>query len=139
MSASVTINDLELPQRLVEVLREGRWRGRLNATKFSASIGMKAPLPLLYDLEGIRGANRHWRAEKRDVYLGTPSAGSPTPGDIDPNRSLLIGELEPDVMIALDYRTEPPSVVFCLPDAPLLSPWTRVAASIDECLQRAAL
>lgn len=135
MKATEMVNDMELPLRLVEALSDERWCGRPNALRFSESMGITAPLPLLYDLDGIRGANRHWRTETRDVYVGTPGS-DPMPGDIDPSRSLLIGELEPDVMIALDYRTEPPSVVVCLPDAPLLSPWSRVAASIEEFLDR---
>ena len=41
------------------------------------------------------------------------------PGDIDPTKSLIIGDTEPDSMIALDYRNSMinPSVVVQAPDA----------------------
>jgi hypothetical protein len=123
---------------LIEALQDGRWCGRPDPTHLSKSLGISAPLPLLYDLAGIEGTNRHWVSERRQVYVGVPSE-SPVPGDMDPELSLLIGELEPDVMIALDYRSNPPSVAICLPDAPLMSPWTAVAVSIEEFLDRAAL
>lgn len=56
-------------------------------------------------------ANRLWQSDVVQFYLGMPSDIHP-PGTIDPKNAVIIGEAEPDSPIALDYRTNPPRVVY---------------------------
>jgi hypothetical protein len=65
----------------------------------------------MYDREGIVAANRLWSSAHVRHYLGRPSRTA-CPGDVDPNKTLIIGQAEPDSPIALDYRVAPPRVVY---------------------------
>jgi len=58
--------------------------------------------------------NDEWRQRGfPDVFYGVAD-GSVTPGDLRPESSLLLGEIEEEALFALDYRAtaRKPSVVF---------------------------
>ena len=66
-----------------------------------------------------------------------PGQASRYPGDIDPKRSLIVAELGPGQLIALDYRRSAiPEVLFASDDA--RSPWRLVSGSIEELLSELA-
>jgi hypothetical protein len=132
------VNGLLLPVALAEALGEGRWSGRPDARRLSDALGVNAPAPRLYGLESIERVNRTWHRETREVYIGRPSTDSP-PGDIDPLRSILIGDLEPEAMLALDYRADSqrPTVVCCCGDG--WSPWRLMANSVEEFMAKTGL
>ena len=69
--------------------------------------------PAFFSLEGMRRENEGWCDETLDSYLGGKD-GVVQPGDIDPARSVVIADLGPDRLVALDYRKsqERPSVVY---------------------------
>jgi hypothetical protein len=74
-----------------------------------------------------------WLAETQEAYIGLPSADH-LPGDIDPAQSLLVGDLGPDQLIALDYRSSvtKPQVIYSAYDPGSI--WHQVAGSIEELL-----
>src|SRR5262249_7708053 len=117
MQDPVEINGLPLPAVVIAGFASGTWRAprdpELWYKQFPSSEVVR---PLLYDLGLMRDVNAHWWNESRPVYLGQ-SDGKSQPGDLEPHRSLLIGELQPDALIALDYRSsmESPSVVYLMP------------------------
>jgi hypothetical protein len=83
--------------------------------------------------------NRRWLDqildEYRPFYLGRPNPDQP-PGDVDPDRSLLIGDLGPEMPFALDYRPglAAPTVIY------LGNPgWVEVAPNMATLLDRLAM
>ena len=107
------INNLELPDALqadlttgLRPLTEGQ-KPRL-AEVLTAT---ETPIPDLFDIEGIREANSLWVSAHVEHYLGDKS-DIYRPGNVDPKKTLIIGQAEPDSPIALDYRIAPPRVVY---------------------------
>jgi hypothetical protein len=98
------------------------------------TFGEKPEWPLFYTAEELIAANESWLTETDDIYFGQPSKVNP-PGDIDRVRSLLIGELGPDQLVALDYRGDAanPRVVYAANDLPCI--WHHVADSVEELLE----
>ena len=109
------INGLPLPVALIEALQNGCWRKPAKADAWQALFpGHNASHALLYDLKLIEKENATWRLDSSNrYYLGKRNESRP-PGDIDPARSVLIADLEPEKTIALDYRESlvRPSVVY---------------------------
>ena len=77
-----------------------------------------------------------WTSSAAASYVGTESTQF-LPGRIDPNRILIIGEADEDSPIALDYRTDPPRVVYLGGVGP--NPvWIELASSYEELLDKLA-
>lgn len=125
------VRGLELPQQLESEL----WGGRptlgpdLLTSLKPLLTEVDGAQPKLYSLAYIQEVNHLWASEDIEPYLGTPSTEHP-PGDIDPNRTLIIGEAEPDSPIALDYRTTPPRVIY-FGDVGYVSYWLELAGSYE--------
>jgi hypothetical protein len=126
------INGMRLPPQLVAALGDGTWlaEGKHWKTMFAAD---EVVMPSLYSLNLMLRENENWRSEGDPAFLGIAD-GRAVPGALDPTRSILIGDLQPDAMIALDYRNEGdcPSVVYLNLDGR----WVEVAASFDEFWRR---
>ena len=112
-SQETIVNGLVLPAALVDAIRSGRW-----AVPSPDRLRAAFPLetcdhPAFFSLEGMRRENEGWCDETLDSYLGGED-GVVQPGDIDPARSVVIADLGPDRLVALDYRRsqERPSVVY---------------------------
>lgn len=122
------INGMRLPHQLVVALADGKWSAEGKHWK-SAFAADEVVMPSLYSLDLMRRENENWRNETDLVFLGVAD-GDPVPGALDPARSILIGDLQPDAMIALDYRNgeDCPSVVYLSVDGR----WVEVAKSFDE-------
>jgi hypothetical protein len=111
-------NGLPLPPALVEAIHTGRWAvpslDKLQAV-FAHAASKDEPIahPAFFDLDGIQRENEGWSDESLPSYLGSKD-DKVQPGDIDPSRSVVIADLGPDRLIALDYRTsdENPRVVY---------------------------
>lgn len=132
----VEVNGLTLPAGLIRALREGRWRSLGSLASLAAVFGSEPVRPKFFTLEEIRAVNGYWKDEADPLYLGQADS-SRYPGDIDPKRSLIVAELGPDQLIALDYRrSAAPEVVFASDDA--RSPWRRVSDSVEELLTELA-
>lgn len=126
------VNGMRLPERLLSAMRDGSWTSgnRRWRDVFPAD---EVVHPKLYSLELMRSVNERWRTESHPAYVGVAD-GRASPGDLSPARSLLIGELQGDAMIALDYRNggDAPSVAFLNVEGR----WAAVATSFDDFWRR---
>lgn len=104
------INGLPLPPDLLAQIHAGRWKfpEDLTAVKYTFPAWQVALTHtsgfMLYMLDTIERENMSWIEEKDPMFIGAPDT-TKTPGDIDPNLSLLIGDLGwgSEQPIALDY------------------------------------
>lgn len=131
MSQSVKINGLLLPPVLVAAMAKGVWRApRASEAWYGLFPRADVVRPELYEPDQLKDANSYWVRESNPVYIGRASTKC-KPGNLDPRRSLLIGELQPDALIALDYResTTSPSVVYLVSSD---DGWMRVAPDIES-------
>jgi hypothetical protein len=107
------VNKIELPRSIEAHLAGGA--GGLTADQKERLAALltatETALPELFDLERVLEANRFWGSPYVEHYLGIESSTYP-PGNIDPQRTILIGQAEPDSPIALDFRCQPPRVVY---------------------------
>ncbi len=94
---------------------------------------------MLYNAGLMKRVNEKWYYETESAYICRVD-GKCFPGDIDPHRSLLIGELQPDAMIALDYRVSAisPSVVYLI-SCGELDGWIEVAPNIERFMEGLSL
>lgn len=131
MAAELHINGLPLPRELVDALEDGRWQRSVDSITFQCVFGDEPTDPSLYNIDDMQRENRTWVQQHDPVYLGRPSDEHP-PGDIDPERSVLIGDLGPDMPFALDYRSNDatPRVVYL----DLEGRWREVAPDIGQLL-----
>jgi hypothetical protein len=136
MSGEVEINGLVLPVELTRALLDGRW-SRLGSSPSLADVFGSEPVrPRFHSLEGMVAINGYWKNETDPAYLGQADLHQ-YPGDIDPKQSLIVAELGPEQLIALDYRSATgPQVVFASDD--VRSPWRLVSVSIEELLANLA-
>lgn len=139
------INGLPLPVKLQELLESGEWvelgkctRENSNLQKLNAFKKVfsqyKNPSPKFYDWESIKLANQLW--DKPEVYvdyLGVKSDSYP-PGDVDPSKTIIIGQSQYESPIALDCRTEIPRVVYM--STLKGSPWVEAADSFNTLIHK---
>jgi hypothetical protein len=132
--SSDVIGGLTIPAALIDAFTGSRWAVLAGSPKLEELVGQRTIRPVFFTFEIMTKINKSWHRDNYDAYKGQPSATRP-PGDIDPLRSLLIGEIGPDQPIAIDYRqVGEPCVVFATDDT--VSPWIIIAESIDTLLQR---
>lgn len=106
------MSDLPFPDALQADLNSSRRLSVEQKARLGALLkAVDVPFPDLYDRNGIKEANRLWASEYVHFYLGQ-TISSCSPGDIDPQLAVIIGQAEPDGPIALDYRASPPRVVY---------------------------
>lgn len=116
-----------LPEALVAAVRSGRWVALCGSSSVASVFGeMPGQATLFYGFDEMKGETSRWVDEDNPAYLGQP------PEDLDPRRSVLIGDLGHDRAFALDYRVEPPSVRLLALDGR----WVPVADSIDDLIGR---
>ena len=130
MSETLHIADLPLPAPLVSAIESGIWQTPKNRDVWRSLFpDNEVVQPILYSLDAMRG-QKSWLAEAGPAYLGRTDEGF-VPGDIDPSRAVLIADLGPDRLIALDYRESEtrPSVVALTSEEH--SSWRRVADDIE--------
>ena len=128
---SVKINELDLPEELLEAINDGLSTTAIPAESWCRLFPRADVVrPRMYSIEAMQINNRDWYEQADPVYLGQ-AGGLCSPGDINPRLSLLIGELEPETPIALDYRCSGncPIVVY-LTCAGFESGWKCVAPSV---------
>ncbi|HQU44652.1 MAG TPA: hypothetical protein PK867_17675 [Pirellulales bacterium] len=116
--AEELVNGLPLPSALVEAIQTGRWVApllhKLEAVfPLAADEGEPICHPAFFDLDGMQRENDGWSEETLPSYLGEKD-DKVQPGDIDPSQSIVIADLGPDRLVALDYRVsdENPRVVY---------------------------
>jgi hypothetical protein len=133
MNSSNKINGLVLPAALVEAIHSGRW-------VVPSDDRLRTVFPLeptshaaFFGLDSMERENKGWLDENEEFYLGQKD-DSVHPGDIDPAQSVVIADLGPDRLIALDYRPsqEKPTVVYLTGNEQ--SRWIEVAPDIETIL-----
>jgi hypothetical protein len=124
----MNINGFELPFELASDVAVGGHQ--LSQTELSRLKDMlnrvESPLPRFFTYEEIVRENRLWLTESAGYYLGQKNE-SAIPGDVDPQRTLIIGQAEPDSPIALDYRSKDPRVIY-LGDVNNCSCWIEIGS-----------
>jgi hypothetical protein len=131
MSDAIYINGLPLPATLVSAIESGIWQTPKNRDVWRSLFPDKEIVqPMLHPLGEIRGKTS-WLGITGPGYLGHVGEGI-VPGDIDQSRAVLIADLGPDRLIALDYRESEtrPSVVALTSEEH--SCWRRVADDIES-------
>ena len=131
----MNINGLELPAELeADLASGGREFSNEELSRFRELLNhVESPLPKLFDHESIVRENQFWNSEAAVHYLGVAS-DSVVPGDVDPERTLIIGQAEPDSPLALDYRTEVPRVIY-FGDIDYESYWIEVSPDYKSLIQ----
>jgi len=125
-------NGLVLPVELVRALSDGRWTKLGSSSSLAGVFGSEPVKPRFHSLKDMVAINDYWENGTDPFYLGQPDP-SQYPGDIDPKKSLIVAELRPDQLIALDYRAAAgPQVIFASDD--VRSPWRLVFESIESLL-----
>ena len=107
------LNGFTLPHALSEDLEAGRTKLTADQKQRLTEIltALEKPIPEMFDIDGICSENDLWERDFAHLYFGNESDINP-PGNIDPQKTLIIGQAEPDSPIALDYRVDPPRVIY---------------------------
>jgi hypothetical protein len=133
------VNGLTLPDGLVRAVERGDWPPPVAADRLAAIFPEGAGWPMFFTLAGIEDINREWATETRVEFVGTPGAD----GSVRPDRTLLIGQLDQDQLVALDFSDDAasPSVIYLTDETrsgQIDAIWRQVASSIDEFLEMLA-
>jgi hypothetical protein len=107
----LVVNNMALPVAISERAMNGSVYLDPELAKRAFPLG-EVIQPMFYSADHMQRENQSWPDEEYSGYLGTKD-GHYSPGDIDPRQSVLIGDLGPDLPIALDFRRsqERPSLV----------------------------
>ena len=135
------INGLPLPETLAAGLQSGIWRTPTNVQVWRSILPNEmARHAMLYNLKRMETENTYWRGQSAPSYLGQADKQRP-PGDIDPAKSLLIADLGPDKMIALDYREslDRPSVLYIKDYPDGSTRWIKIAPDIETFIRALGL
>jgi hypothetical protein len=131
MGEILNIDDLPLPTALVRAIESGIWQTPKDHEVWRSLFPETDIVqPLLYPLEAMRGQTS-WLAQAGPAYLGRAGEGF-VPGDIDPSRAVLIADLGPDRLIALDYRESETHPLVVALTSEEHSCWQRVADDIES-------
>lgn len=128
------INGLKLPDALTRAIESGIWKMPVDRELVQRVFPLERLVePQLHAAASLELENAHWRDETMASFIGK-TGGTVTPGDIDRAQSVIIGDLGPDLPIALDYRSSPerPSVVYLFQDGPWTVRWATAAPDIES-------
>jgi hypothetical protein len=127
----MTINDFALPTLLESHLKSGgrRLSEREMANLMALMTRIDSPRPRLWGYDQIVSQHKLWSSTAAADYLGVEGTQF-SPGRIDPERILIIGEADEDSPIALDYRTDDPRVLYLGGVGPQLV-WIELASSYE--------
>lgn len=124
-------HEMPLPAQLVEAIESGRW---IRSTKLlkRAIPPERVFSPNLYDWEAIERETDAWLllvSDDEPERVGRVSSKF-SPGIVDPYQVVLIGDVDPDMPIALDYRgtADRPCVLYFHDD----NCWVKAADSFEE-------
>jgi hypothetical protein len=128
------IAGLPLPRELVAVIQAGKWCPPTDPQVYIDTFGELPDCPLFYDLDEMSRQNGSWQNSSVEEEFGYPVEGRSV--GIDPARSVLIGDLCPDMPIALDFRNSEnsPSVLYRTQRGIIV--WVRIADSVGGLLER---
>lgn len=125
----LTLNGHTLPAELVDAIN-GDWIKNVDKDAVAKELGVSCGYLHFFRADYISGLMAKDWLELPEPYRGSTDAQVP-PGDIEPAMSVVIGEVESDSPLAVDFRTSPPSVV-----AYPWPKWVTVASDISELLDK---
>ncbi|MFI6704374.1 hypothetical protein ACIBJC_36505 [Streptomyces sp. NPDC050509] len=109
--------DMSLPACLVESIKDCSWMSLANSPRIEAVFGQASVRPGFHSISGMTGMTKWWREELDEetlqCYFGT-SEECAAPGYMSRMKTVIIGNLGPDLPFVLDYRESSvdPSVAF---------------------------
>lgn len=130
MTGEMVVGGLLVPARVIQVAARQEWTAyvtepRLDPAVVEQVFGEEPDSSWrFYSVDEIRAMTQDWHAETDPEWFGA------APNDIEPSRSVLIGELGYDRPFALDFRRSPPVVRLMTVDAQ----WRVVAVSASALL-----
>lgn len=131
----IFVNCMPLPQKLTEVLNSGEWEQRALLSRLPRIFPAKyISGPQLYSFPVIQAESKTWLRDDLSLIGNRIDKSSAAAGTIDPQKAVIIGDLQPETFIVLDYRISlnNPSVLF----QDLAGYWHVAAGSFDEFWQR---
>lgn len=133
MTKLVSVNGNSLPQLLVDLIDDGRWIVPADESTFDDVFSDHAGVTF-YSIERMKSETEWWcsLATPGSVLLGHADHERP-PGDMDPAKTVLIGDagIGFDTPLALDFRhssSDPSVVVYDWNE----KQWRVVAVDISE-------
>ena len=125
---------LLLPRELVAVIQAGKWSPPADPQVYVDTFGELPDHAMFYSLDEMIRQNRSWQSSSVEEVSGNPIEGRSV--GIEPVRSELIGDLGPDMPIALDFRSseDNPSVLYQTFRGAVV--WLRIADNVCELLER---
>ncbi|GAB2919437.1 SMI1/KNR4 family protein [Streptomyces mayteni] len=122
---TLRIGGLVVPPPLTELIRSGRWVPPRDDRVLAEVFGEAPEQPEFYGRAMLVRQNTSWQALPADQVAG-----------IDTARTIVIGDLGPDMPFVLDYRTSPddPRVLYL--GGPGDFRWRQVAANVGELIDR---
>jgi hypothetical protein len=125
---------LPLPRELVAVIQAGKWNPPTDPQVYVDTFGELPDHAMFYSLAEMIRQNRSWQSSPVEEVSGNPVEGRSA--GIEPARSVLIGDLGPDMPIALDFRSseDNPSVLYQTYRGAVV--WLKIADSVGELLER---
>jgi hypothetical protein len=108
------IYDLSIPEELAFDISRGGLELNEERTKRIelAAIKIVAAEPRFYGFETVVAESKWIRGGiAKKFFLGAPNSDA-WPGDIEPKKAVIIGEIAYESPIALDFRQTPPTVVY---------------------------
>jgi hypothetical protein len=147
-SEYMKINNNQLPLKLQESLNNGSWMelndeyGGLLKDKYKTRefvrlfpyVG-KDLFPRFFNFEAMRRINKIWLdPNSADAYKGSASEIY-IPGNIEPSKTVVIAEWDPDSPIALDFRTTIPRVIY-LCDVNYEIYWIEAFQTVDILIEK---
>ncbi len=123
------VNGHVLPGQLVEAIRAG-WVEHIDKDAAANRLGVDCTHLSFFRLDYVLGLLANDWLNLPEEYRGFVSDAA-TPGDIDPQMSVVFGEVVSDSPLALDFRKSPPSVVAY--PWPL---WVQIAEDVDDFLEK---
>ncbi|MFI6246987.1 hypothetical protein [Streptomyces sp. NPDC051016] len=130
-----SIFDMPLPACLVKSIQDGSWMDLAASPKVEKVFGQAPVRPRFYSFSGINGATKWWRdeldEETLDCYFGA-SGEHVDPGYMSRAKTVIIGDLGPDLPFVLDYRDSltDPGVAFLGEEGA----WRKVAGNVCDLL-----
>lgn len=139
----VLVHGHPLPPQIRDAIDNGTWVLPSAAEKIKRLFGQAAsPGAKLYCVEGMVRETEAWAnaPEEELAHYGGPGADAGDFLTLDPQASVLIGDLGYDMPIALDYgfpaSADRPRVVYLPAGAP---GWIEVAADVSSFMERLGL
>jgi hypothetical protein len=131
---NIEVNGLQLPLALVDAIRSGRWTVPSKSVLQAVFPSEPIEHPSFFGIDELKRENAGWPTEATAYYLGRENEKD-APGNIDPTKSVIIGDLGPDRLIALDFRAsnDRPCVVYLTGNEE--SRWIKAAPDIESLLR----